>query len=458
LNETSFVDGLSRSAQSKKLLPTRSLTSSTPRTPAASIPKTAIRASNISSGRRKVHSDNPLAQSVPNFSELRKENTKPYSTANRTTRQQIRNYSRSKSNNEEISFVREEKARRPQSLRKNSANPVESRDLSSPNLDGDSFTTLQETEQIPYDRHTKTMGSKPIPKKGPGTDSGARARLALQKTTRASEATNDETEYDDLAFGLEDPVDLVKDEEEEEYEAATNVHHPNLENGEPELEQESENMDFGLENGVLDSFPQVDSSYVAELPASVPPSFNHNDNVQDSPGESPVSWNSRTHHPFSYSHEMSDIDASVDSPVGSPASWNSHSLSQAETDAARMRKKWGMAQKPLLVVNSSNNQSRKDMTRGFKRLLKFGRKSRGTESLVDWISATTSEGDDDTEDGRDPAYRSSEDLRKSRMGSSHGHPLDDSFNESEFYGEQGKSCILRLCWLDCFVEVNEEEK
>ncbi|KAL8507855.1 hypothetical protein ACS0TY_018411 [Phlomoides rotata] len=31
------------------------------------------------------------------------------------------------------------------------------------------------------------------------------------------------------------------------------------------------------------------------------------------------------------------------------------------------------------------------------------RKSRGSESLVDWISATTSEGDDDTEDGRDPA-------------------------------------------------------
>ncbi|KAK9282017.1 hypothetical protein L1049_004928 [Liquidambar formosana] len=100
-----------------------------------------------------------------------------------------------------------------------------------------------------------------------------------------------------------------------------------------------------------------------------------------------------------------------------------------------MRKKWGSAQKPIIVANSSHNQSRKDVTKGFKRLLKFGRKTRGTESLVDWISATTSEGDDDTEDGRDPANRSSEDLRKSRMGFSQSHPYD-GFNESELFNEQ----------------------
>lgn len=389
--------------------------------------------------RRKVNSENPLAQSVPNFSELRKENTKPYSAANRTTRQHMRNYSRSKSSSEDALFVREEKSRQPQSLRKSSANLVESRDLPTLNFDGDSFPSVKETEQIPCERYTKPKGSRP---KGNGTDSGARGSVGLQKHARVSEAINDETEHTDLTFGLEDPADLVKDEDEDEYETVTNVCILNLENGEPELYQEPEKIDFGLENGVLRPFPQVDSSFVAELPASVPPSFNPNDNMQDSPGESPVSWNSRTLYPFSYSHEMSDIDASVDSPVGSPASWNSHSLSQAETDAARMRKKWGTAQKPMLLVNSSNNQSRKDMTKGFKRLLKFGRKSRGTESLVDWISATTSEGDDDTEDGRDPACRSSEDLRKSRMGFLQGHPLDDSFNESEFYGEQGKSCLL----------------
>lgn len=357
----------------------------------------------------------------------------------------MRNYSRSKSSTEDTLFVREEKSRQPQSLRKSSANLVESRELPTLNFDGDSFTSVKETEQIPCERYTKPKGSR---SKGSGTDSGARGSVGLQKHARVSEAINDEIEHTDLTFGLEDPADLVKDEDEDEYKTVTNVCILNSESGEPELYQESEKMDFGLGNGVLRPFPQVDSSFVAELPASVPPSFNPNDNMQDSPGESPVSWNSRTLHQFSYSHEMSDIDASVDSPVGSPASWNSHSLSQAETDAARMRKKWGTAQKPMLVVNSSNNQSRKDMTKGFKRLLKFGRKSRGTESLVDWISATTSEGDDDTEDGRDPACRSSEDLRKSRMGFLQGHPLDDGFNESEFYGEQGKSCLLYADDLD----------
>lgn len=90
----------------------------------------------------------------------------------------------------------------------------------------------------------------------------------------------------------------------------------------------------------------------------------------------------------------------------------------------------GKCPKTYTRANSSHNQSRKDVTKGFER------KTRGTESLVDWISATTSEGDDDTEDGRDPANRSSDDLRKSRMGFSQGHPSDDSFHESEYFSEQ----------------------
>jgi hypothetical protein len=219
-----------------------------------------------------------------------------------------------------------------------------------------------------------------------------------------------------------------------------------MDNGKPRLSLDSDKMGTsGSENDEsLRSISQIDPSSVAELPASVPSTFHAVGSLQDSPGESPVSWNSRMQHPFSYPHETSDIDAYVDSPIGSPASWNSHSLTQTEADVARMRKKWGSAQKPILVANSSHNQSRKDVTKGFKRLLKFGRKSRGAEGLVDWISATTSEGDDDTEDGRDPANRSSEDLRKSRMGFSQGHPSDDGFNESELFNEQGKLYLLSL--------------
>lgn len=383
-----------------------------------------------------MQSENPLAQSVPNFSDLRKENAKPSSAASKTTRSQVRNYNRSKGTGEDTSFVKEEKSRRSQALRKSSANPVEFREIPSLNSEVISLPTLKfdkdDAEQSSYDKYTKTLDSKPLRKKGSTVDFGA----------RATNSANNDCEYDDLVFEAEDSEVLVKDEDKEFEILATKSC------GEPEVDQESEKVNFGSENVVGRSFSGIDS-LVAEMPAVVSSGLHHTENLHDSPGESPVSWNSRSHHPFSYSHEMSDIDASVDSPIGSPASWNSHSLSQTETDAARMRKKWGAAQKPILVGNSSHNQSRKDMTRGFKRLLKFGRKNRGTESLVDWISATTSEGDDDTEDGRDPANRSSEDLRKSRMGSSQGHPSDDSFNESEFFNEQGISCFLFLYIICC---------
>ncbi|GKE50761.1 hypothetical protein Tco_1485917 [Tanacetum coccineum] len=77
-----------------------------------------------------------------------------------------------------------------------------------------------------------------------------------------------------------------------------------------------------------ESFSQVDHTLVAELPATVTSPFP----VQDSPGESPVSWNSQTNYPFSYNHEASNFE----SPMRSPASWN---LQPTEADAARMRKK-----------------------------------------------------------------------------------------------------------------------
>ncbi|GJU52506.1 hypothetical protein Tco_1226220 [Tanacetum coccineum] len=83
-----------------------------------------------------------------------------------------------------------------------------------------------------------------------------------------------------------------------------------------------------LDTTETESFSQVDHTSVAELPATVTSPFP----VQDSPGESPVSWNSHTNFPFSYNHEASDFE----SPMRSPASWN---LQPTEADAARMRKK-----------------------------------------------------------------------------------------------------------------------
>ena len=121
--------------------------------------------------------------------------------------------------------------------------------------------------------------------------------------------------------------------------------------------------------------------------------------------------------------------------MGRPASLNSHSLSQimdtSDTDAVRTRKRWGSAQKPILAVSQ---QVHKDAPKGFKRLLKFGRKSRGSETIMtDCVSTSaTSEGNDDTEDTRDLAIRSADDLlRKSRMGFA---PVQPSYDRSYDYG------------------------
>ncbi|CAN4089139.1 unnamed protein product [Withania somnifera] len=442
-DETSFGDDVRKSTRVKKPLPVKGLSSSTPRTTVAPVPRSSGKTSNNTSGKRRIQSENPLAQSVPNFSDMRKENTKPYPTAGKTTRSQSRNYTRSKSTNEEVPLIKEEKSRRSQSLRKSSVNIVEFRETSTFDSDGVVLTPLKfdkdEMEQSITDNFPKSSGSKIYLKKGKNTDFSSRGGLTKTRASAVSKILDDNDEYDDMVFEPEESEGRGPDEEEE-FENMTAEIQENFDNEEPRLSHDSEKLEnSGSENGdVLRSFSQVNSASESVLPSMVSSKLLSGGLVQDSPGESPVSWNTHAHHPFSYPHEMSDVDASVDSPVGSPASWNSHSLSQTDSDAARMRKKWGMAQKPMLVANSSHNQSRKDMARGFKRFLKFGRKNRGTDNLVDWISATTSEGDDDTEDGRDPSNRSSDDLRKSRMGFSQEHPSDDSFYENEFFSEQGE--------------------
>ncbi|CAL0307893.1 unnamed protein product [Lupinus luteus] len=426
LSEFSEEKVYGTSRQSRKILPNRHMPSSTPRTTATSTSR--------SLSRRR---DNPLAQSVPVFSDLRKENTKPSSGVSKTVRLQVRNYARSKSTAEEMQGIQEEKLKQTQSLRKNSANPAEFKDLLPLNTDGVVLTPLRfDMDQTDLDHYDQSPRS--FLKKGNSTDSGFAGNAIRTKASMVSDTQKNE-EFEELKSEVEGSLYMATEEQDVIQTIASEGSAYN--NGKVSLSQESEQYgNSGSEVGdSTRSLSQVDPISVGEMPTAFPSTFNVVRSLQDSPVGSPVSWNSHMHHPFSYPNESSDIDASVDSPIGSPASWNSHSLTQVENDAARMRKKWGSAQKPFLVPNSSQNQPRKDVTRGFKRLLKFGRKSRGSESLVDWISATTSDGDDDTEDGRDPANRSSEDLRKSKMGFSQGHPSGDSFNESELFNEQVQS-------------------
>ncbi|GJW81897.1 hypothetical protein Tco_0145872 [Tanacetum coccineum] len=307
--------------------------------------------------------------------------------------------------NEEMPSVKEDKSRRSQSLSKSSVTSLES-------SEGVILTPPNEGHM----KSSKNVEPRRFLRKNTGIGPGAGSVAAKMKALKMSEAVNKEEEYDKPASEPD-----VKDDGLEELDTTETGDQIIADEVESRMSPESEILiNSESENGnTSQSFSQVDNTSVAELPATVTSPFP----VQDSPGESPMSWNSHTNYPFSYNHEASDAE----SPMRSPASWN---LQPTEADAARMRKKWGIAQKSSPIANSSGLQSPKDLAKGFKRFLKFGRKNRHTDNLSDYISATTSEGDDDTEDGRDLANRSSEDLRKSRMGYSHG------FSESDFYGDE----------------------
>ncbi|KAM0017557.1 hypothetical protein Hdeb2414_s0027g00689441 [Helianthus debilis subsp. tardiflorus] len=370
-------------SRGKKPLPNKSTSTSTPRT---TVPRSGSKIAS-GSGKRRAQSENPLAQSVPNFSDLRKEDAKPYSVAGKATaRSQMRNHTR-RGSNDETPAVKEEKQGRP---------PV-------------NLTPLKFEKEQSEGVYKKTFHKR-------NNSIGGKMKVPL--VSKDYEEDDVENEFDDVinegvykktfhkrnnSFGGKMKVPLVSKYEEEDVE--------NEFDDVMETEASQEVANESLSNSESGN-GQTDPTLATEILA-----------VQDLPGESPMSWNSQLHYPFSYTNETSDNDASVES-------WN---LSSTESDVARMRKKWGSAQKNILLANSSSGvQSRKDMTKGFKRLLKFGRKGRGSDNLADWISATTSEGDDDTEDGRDVSNRSSDELRKSRMGYSN----EVSFNETDFYTDQ----------------------
>ncbi|XP_071717672.1 uncharacterized protein [Rutidosis leptorrhynchoides] len=350
--ETKLVN-MNKNVQGKKTLPIKSSSISTPRTPMISGTRSGAK---VATGKRRVQTENPLALSVPNFSDLRKENTKPYSLASKGAgRSQLRTHTRSRSTNEETPPVKDEKSGRSQSFKKNPSHVPET-----------SEGVIIEPKS--FHRRNNSLGGNSIAK--------MKASVVTKNTKNEEEYEPDDKEDE---FDTEVEGDDVVDEIESKNESLTNSG-----------------------NGQMD--PSL--TLTTELPLP----------MQESPGESPMLWNSHIHIPFSYAHDNE----------GSTESWNFNST---DTDVARMRKKWGSTQKNILVNSSSSGlQSRKDMTSGIKRFLKFGRKNRGTDNMADWISATTSEGDDDTEDGRDVSNRSSDELRKSRMGYSH----ESSFNETEF--------------------------
>ncbi|KAF1892231.1 hypothetical protein Lal_00036592 [Lupinus albus] len=316
--------------------------------------------------------------------DLRKENTKPSFGMSKTNRYRLRNYARSKSTLEGMKGINEANPKRTHSLQKStSANPAELYDLAPLKFD------TEKTNLNHYDRSPRSFLENGY-SLGLGVGGSAiRMEASIASSTKESE------NFDELVLEVEDSMDIAK-EEQEEIETFAIEDHAYTNNGMLRLNQESEKS--------LNSVYEIGDSTIA----------------------------------------LSQVEHALimhDSLVECPVSRNSHSLINGETDATdRMRKKSGSAQKKVVVVNSSISQPCKDVAKGFKRLLKFGRKSRESESSVDRISTSMLEGVNKTEDCRDLANRSSsEDLRKSRMRFSHCHPSYNSFNESEVLNEQVQS-------------------
>ncbi|XP_074288321.1 uncharacterized protein LOC141613458 isoform X2 [Silene latifolia] len=426
LAEKFLGDSSTKSAQSKRVQPNKNISSPSTRQSTASTPRTPVKVSNSAAGRRRLPNDNPVAQSVPNFSDLRKENTKSSSLASKPIRPVGRVHARKKSTSEDLLSVNEEKPRRSQLLRKNSASTTElNTSRNSDDVDNTKFMSSKyhSEENEDYEEFSNGMEFKTLQRKG-----SAGSGMGVSKAPVMGEAARNGQSFLDTGFGTEEMVDMTQNED---YETTLAEESTYIDNNKGRLSNASDKYgNSGYENNnALRFVSQAKSDPAADLPNSMPSLFRSLGSTLDSPGESPGSWNSRLPNPFAYSHEILDIDAS-DSPPGSP-----DTLSQSEAEAARIRKKWGAAQKPVVGIDSSHTQSRKDLTRGLKRFLNFGRKNRASESLADWISVTTSEGDD-SEDGRDIANRSSEDLRKSRMGFSQSHNSDEGFHESNMFNEQ----------------------
>ncbi|CAL9753841.1 unnamed protein product [Musa acuminata subsp. burmannicoides] len=85
-------------------------------------------------------------------------------------------------------------------------------------------------------------------------------------------------------------------------------------------------------------------------------------------------------------------------------------------ESARVRKKWGVTEKPNLATNTSE-KSLKDVAKQFKKLLSFGKKGKSAESGVKILAhASVAGGDDDMDNHHEAAKIPSDDLKKPRNG------------------------------------------
>eukprot|EP01018_Ginkgo_biloba_P000068 Gb_16927 [translate_table: standard] len=489
-----------------------SLTSSSPR---SSLPVKVPTSNSVSSsGRRRNHLENPLARSVPNFTELKKENTKP--SPGRSTFNSLTNEKGPKSRGEPKNSCKNVSGREPSPLESNGSasgstarfsNSKEEKkqhsqaavrkSISAPTMSEASTKIPKAAVSEPsfYNKVTKKssgapLETKPFLRKGRGIGPGAGPGIAKMKQSLLADddLKNVEEEGEGDSQNGEETVEVLGNltqssnvlegtaEEENEGTKATSDEIEISDNqGDSDISQndmQEDDASASVSPFEMPSSPtarknecnEQSGNMVLSAEASITAESCRTTSLPHehaAPSFSPVS-SSPSLNTTTVSDHFSPSTAmamALDSLPGSPASWNSrmqHSVSQmleaSDIDVARTRKKWGSTQK--LVLAAAPQQHHKDAPKGLKRLLKFGRKSRGSEPVAsDWVSAsTTSEGDDDMEEPRDLASRSAEDLlRKARMQAKSFLPGQSSCDfgsisghvETERFSEQGTIQLLR---------------
>lgn len=503
---------------SSKTMPARSSLSLTSLSPRIILPGKVSSSTNTSSSRHRNQPENPLVQSVPNFTDLRKENTKPSlgrGTSNSSvlgkgpkSQGGLKNNTKTVGGREpfqdtittgsgstaRIANSKEEKNGPSQAaLRKSTYASLMSE--ASEKVPKGAALEPNNCSKLTSKSSPATLEAKPFLRKGRGIGPGAGPGIAKLKQFLAAEdglKSAEEGQVSDQNGGetVEELVNisqLLCTREGAEAEAAEEEERDKLtsdDNERSDNHDDSETSQTGMQGDRASA-----SVSPLEMPSS--PTATNNEyyecnekmacNAEASmtgttssccitslPHEHATTSVSSV--PKSLSLHMSIVSDHVstsaavaiqtDSTLGSAASWNSHmqyphsQMSEAsEIDTGvRPRKKWAPAQK--IVLATALPQHQKDAPKGLKRLLKFGRKSRGSEAATtDWVSAsTTSEGDDDLEEPRDLAGRTVDDLlRKARVQAKSVLPGQSAFDfqsscenaEIESFLEQDPSQSIR---------------